>query len=121
MFNSKRWKELVEIEDNFTWEEYQGDYHMDKLWNEMLGLILTNEEDFQDFLRYMEEEMTENEYSTLSEISDDIARRKPSREFVKQYKKLAEKYPEETKKYNVDTFISDAESIVEYYLDPLEK
>lgn len=37
-----------------------------------------------------------------------------SEEFIRELKALAEKYPEETEKYNVMSFIKSAEEVVKY-------
>ena len=60
----------------------------------------------------MKSDMTEYEYSTLSELSDEIAYQCPSFKFIEAYKMLAEKYPEETDKYQIANFIRDAEKSV---------
>ena len=75
--------------------------------------MIESDDTFKDFLKYMYEEMTESEYSYLSEASDEISQEKPPYEFIGAYKFLAEKYPEETKRYHILAFIEDAEAAVE--------
>ena len=74
---------------------------------------------FESFLNYMKCEMTENEYGTLSEISDEIASKKPSMDFIKAYKDLSIKYPTKTIRCKIDNFIKDAESNVENWAAPI--
>ena len=63
--------------------------------------------------------MTGNEYGTLSEISDEIASKKPSMDFIKAYKDLSIKYPTKTIRCKIDNFIKDAESNVENWAAPI--
>ena len=69
-----------------SWADREDDYRMSKLWREMTDLIVNSDEDFDDFLKYMRDEMTENEYGYLSEISDEISQEKPSYAFIEEYK-----------------------------------
>ncbi|MBU0279122.1 hypothetical protein [Gemella sp. zg-1178] len=111
MFDKDKFKELVKERENRDW-----DYKIEKIWNEMKLMILENDDSFKEFIEYMKIEMSGDEYGTLSEISDDIANKKPSYEFIDAYKFLAEKYSEETKKYGILDFIEVAEGFVEYFL-----
>ncbi len=63
--------------------------------------------------------MTGNEYGTLSEISDEIASKKPSMDFIKAYKDFSIKYPTETIRFKINNFIKDAESNVENGAAPI--
>ena len=55
---------------------------------------------------------TADEFSWLSEIVEGIAKRTRSKEFVAVLRKTADKYPEETKEYNIVDFIESTECIV---------
>ncbi|QWQ38511.1 hypothetical protein KMP11_06045 [Gemella sp. zg-570] len=112
MFDKDKFKELAKERENTDW-----DYKIEKIWNEMKLMILENDDSFKEFIEYMKIEMSGDEYGTLSEISDDISQEKPSYEFIDAYKFLAEKYPEETKKWNIISFIADAEEIVKDSLE----
>lgn len=116
MFDREKFKAIIIEKDCMTWEDCEDQHRMSKLWREMIDLIIDTDESFNDFICYMKNEMTENEYSYLSEISDEIAEEKPSYAFIDAYKILAEKYPEETKKYIIQDFINSAEGCVEYHL-----
>lgn len=83
----------------------------------MLYMILEDDDSFTEFINYMKTEMIGDEYGTLSEISDEIAGEKLSYQFIEAYKQLSIKYPKETKKWNVSTFIDDAENIVKHCLE----
>ena len=111
MFEKQKFKSLCTKIENIHPEAYW-EYH--RIWKLLLDIILKDKQSFYEFIEYMKNEMTENEYSTLSEISDEIACEYPSLEFIEAYKMLAEKYPEETEKYHIADFIRDAEKSVRY-------
>lgn len=67
-----------------------------------------------DFLKH---DCTEDEYSWISEIIENIAEESKSIKLIQAYRDLANKYPEETKKYNIDSFINSALSIAESWQD----
>ena len=110
-FNKQEWKKLG-VEREYI--DFYADWEVDEILKKLLNIILKDEQSFYEFIEYMKNEMTENEYSTLSEISDEIACEYPSLEFIEAYKMLREKYPEETEKYHIADFIRDAEQSVRY-------
>lgn len=112
MFNKDKFKELAKERENTDW-----DYKIEKIWSEMLSMILEDDNSFNEFIEYMKSEMTGDEYGTLSEISDEIAEGKPSYQFIEAYKMLSAKYPAETEKWKISSFIDDAEKIVKYSLE----
>lgn len=112
MFDREKFKNLALEREHTDW-----DYKIQKIWSEMLSMILEDNNSFNEFIEYMKSDMTGDEYGTLSEISDEIAVEMPSYEFIDAYKFLSEKYPEETKKWHIMSFISDAEKIVKYSLE----
>ncbi len=121
MFDREKFKDIIAEKDIMSWADREDDYRMSKLWREMTDLIVNSDEDFDDFLKYMRDEMTENEYGYLSEISDEISQEKPSYAFIEEYKALAKKYPQATKDYQIQDFIEVAEGFVEYKLGPKNK
>lgn len=64
-------------------------------------------------IEFLKNDCTEDEYSWISEIIEDIAAESESMELIQTYASLADKYPEETKDYNVKSFINSALAIVE--------
>ncbi|WP_288338953.1 hypothetical protein [uncultured Allobaculum sp.] len=66
-----------------------------------------------DAMHFLKNNCTEDEYSWISEIIDDSAEQSKSVELIEAYKNLAEKYPEETKSYNIKSFINSAMAIAE--------
>ncbi|MGP1521594.1 MAG: hypothetical protein ACTTIZ_08865 [Treponema sp.] len=118
MFNKDEFKKLCEERENV---DIYNDWALDNIWKILLNLICKDEQTFNGFIEYMRTEMTADEYSTLSEISDEIADMRPSLEFIEAYKGLALKYPEETKNYQIDNFIRDAETSVKISLKEAKK
>ena len=116
MFDREKFKDIIAEKDIMSWADREDDYIMSKLWREMTDLIVNSDEDFNDFLKYMRDEMTENEYGYLSEISDEISQEKPSYAFIEEYKALAKKYPQATKDYQMQDFIEASEGFAEYKL-----
>jgi len=118
MFNKEEFKKLNEQREK---NDIYNDWALDEIWKKLLDCACKDDEAFNGFIEYMENEMTADEYSTLSEISDEIADMRPSMEFIEAYKGLALKYPEETKNYQIDNFIRDAENCVKYSLKKAKK
>ncbi len=108
MFDKKRYKDLVnelvdtELEDK-----------IDEICEQLIAMIVADDCTFNEFIQYMQTEMTAVEYVHLSEISDEISEKKPSHKFVEAYKELAQKYPTETRDYQIMTFIEVAEAWAE--------
>ncbi len=91
-------KELEDINVN-------DDYRHEELWNKELDIVTEN---INDTIKYLQTECTAAEFSWLSEIFEEIVEICPSQEFVDELYKLSEKYPEETKEYNIMSFIDEA-------------
>ena len=109
MFDKERFKSLcAERETVDIYLEWEAD----RILREILAIVCKDKESFYEFIEYMKTEMIEAEYSTLSELSDTLAYERPSFAFIEAYKMLAEKYPEETKRYYIADFIRDAEKSV---------
>ena len=106
MFDKERFKSLCAERETV---DIYADWELDRILKELLDIICKDKESFYGLIEYMKTEMIEAEYSTLSELSDEIAYERPSFAFIEAYKMLAEKYPEETKKYHVANFIKRAE------------
>ncbi len=64
-------------------------------------------------IEFLKNDCTEDEYSWISEIIEDIAAESENLELIQVYASLADKYPDETKKYNVMSFINSALAIAE--------
>ena len=81
---------------------------IEKYWEKMTELF---SKDINKTIQFLDV-CTADEFSWLSEIVEDIAKRSHSKEFVAALRKTADKYPEETKEYNIVDFIESAECIV---------
>lgn len=65
----------------------------------------------QAAIYFLKNECTADEYIWISEIIDDIAAKSKNLQLVETYAALADKYPQETKEYNIQSFINSAISI----------
>lgn len=94
------------------WEETQDewDYGIEQCHQKLIALIT---EDINMSIEFLDNDCTADQFSWLSEVFDEIAEATQSKEFIEALKRLAEKYPEETKTYNIMSFIESAEAIVE--------
>lgn len=108
MFDKKKYQELVNERVNTDWE-----YKIDKICEDLITMITEDDCAFNDFIEYMQNDMTAEEYIYLSEISDEISQIKPSHKFVEAYRGLTLKYPKETKDYQIMSFIEVAEAWAE--------
>ncbi|HFU4002290.1 TPA: hypothetical protein ACGO3D_002458, partial [Streptococcus suis] len=115
MFKKEEFQRLCVERDLLHPEDY---IETEKKWDSLL-LLISSEDDLRLLIDYMDTEMSGNEYGTLSEISDDIVIRFPSMVFIEAYQRLANKYPVETKRWNIQAFIDDASSIVSEKLEGL--
>ena len=61
----------------------------------------------------LKEDCTEDEFSWISEVLDDVARREGSSKFIYCYKDLMPKFQEECEKYNIHEIVALAERILE--------
>lgn len=82
---------------------------IEKCWKEMTELFSA---DISKTILFLDV-CTADEFSWLSEIIEEVAKRTHSKEFVAALRKTADKYPEETKQYNIVDFIESAECIVD--------
>jgi len=117
MFNKSEFKKLCKERETI---DFYADWEVDEVLHLLINLICKDDNTFNEFITYMKTEMTDYEYSTLSEISDELAFNFPSMEFIKAYKTLAKKYPQTTEKYKIEPFIKDAEKIVKCSLKEME-
>lgn len=81
---------------------------IDKCCDEMTAVFSNNIEGTILFLDIC----TGDEFVWLSEVFDSIASKTRSKDFILAIKKTAEKYPAETREYNIVSFIKSAECIV---------
>ena len=113
MFDKEEFKRLNLERDKII----ENEFLLDATWKKMLNYICKDNAIFDGFLEYMKTEMTKEEYLNLSEISNDLSGIHPSLKFVEAYKSLAQKYPKETVEWQINTFIEDADRLVNYFLE----
>jgi len=113
MFDTEEFKRLILARKNTYSID---DFAIDIACKNTIRYLCQNDEVFDGFVGYMKREMTIDEYIYLSEISNDLSGIHPSLEFVEAYKSLAQKYPKETIEWQIDTFIEDADRLVNYFL-----
>lgn len=82
---------------------------IEKCWKEMTDIFSA---DIRETIQFFDA-CTADEFVLMSEVVEDIAQRTHSKEFVIALRKTADKYPEETKQYNIVDFIESAECIVD--------
>jgi len=116
MFDKEEFKNLILERKKLDDFDDFDDVVADKACKKIISYLCQNDEVFNEFVEYMKMEMTIDEYIYLSEISNDLSGIHPSLEFVEAYKSLAKKYPKETVEWQIDTFIEDAERLVNYFL-----
>lgn len=93
MFDKKKYQELVNERVNTDWE-----YKIDKICEDLITMITEDDCAFNDFIEYMQNDMTAEEYIYLSEISDEISQIKPSHKFVEAYRGVSFKISKRNKR-----------------------
>lgn len=93
---------------NSTDDEW--DYGINQCWNEEIEILSRNIEETIAFLEY---NCTANEFSWLSEVFEQVAKKTQSRAFVDCLYRVAKKYPDECEKYHVNLVIEYADGAVE--------
>lgn len=96
----------VHVEEISQGEDYS---EIEKCWNQLTDTLC---EDFDEAMRFLKEDCTEDEFSWISEVLDDVARREGSSKFIYCYKDLMPKFQEECEKYNIHEIVALAERIL---------
>lgn len=86
------------------------DYGVEQCKNKLIALITEN---IDESIKFLDNDCTADQFSWLSEVFDEIAEITQSHAFIDALKRLAAKYPEETEKYNILSFIESAEGAIE--------
>ena len=85
------------------------DYGIQKIVDEEIDILC---EDMNETVRYLNEECTAEGFVWISEVMEDVAERTQSLELVESLYKLAEKYPEVTKEYNIMSFVEGSKGVL---------
>lgn len=99
-------QQIVPILEERSTISDEWDYGIEQC-NQKLITLLT--ENISDTIAFLENDCTADQFSWISEVFDEIAEKTQSQAFIETLKKVASKYPEETKKYNILSFIESAE------------
>ena len=85
------------------------DYAIEKCWKREIEIFCDN---IEETIKFLDTQCTAEEFSWLSEVFEEIAEKTQSKEFINCLFRVAEKYPEETKKYNILFFIETAKNLI---------
>lgn len=86
------------------------DYGVNQCWNEEIEILSRN---INDTIAFFENECTADEFSWLSEVFEQVAKKTQSHTFVDCLYRIAKKYPNECAKYHVDFVIQCADGAIE--------
>lgn len=81
-------------------------YALEKCWEDEISVLCSN---VDETISFMEEECTEEEFSWLSEVFEEVLEQTGSEMLRRCFLDVAEKYSEETKRYHVLDFIKGIE------------
>jgi len=98
-------QERIKCYDEYT-------FGVEQCWKKEIEVLT---EDIPSTIEFFKNECTEDEFSWISEIIDDIVEIAPNRELLDSYKSLMEKFPKECFKYNIAGSISEAETILDSF------
>lgn len=104
--NIAAFKDVIARLDKLHPEDYIA---IEKCWKEEIEIL---SEDIAGTIDFIKNECTADEFSWISEIFEEIATKTQSREFIDSLYMTAKKYPEETEKYNILSFIESAECCI---------
>ena len=101
-------REVLKLRDEVEERSQGNDYYsIQQCCKKEISLLTA---DMDETIRFLDTECTGDEYVWLSEVFDDVAEITQSRRFIEALYRLADKYPEETKEYNILSFIESAEA-----------
>ena len=81
-------------------------YEIEKYWVLEADLLSKN---IDETIHFLENECTADEFVFVSEVFEEVAKETQSREFIECLWRVAKKFPNECKKYNIAFFIQDAQ------------
>lgn len=84
----------------------ENDWQTEQWWEHVSDFA---SEHIAETIKFIKEDCSADEFSTLSEIFDDIAQKTNSKDFIDVLKETAKKFPEEFAKYNIQGAIESAE------------
>lgn len=93
-------------------EEREHTYIMDFREPVIMKMIKLMTEDMTKTIDFLDHGCTGDQFAWLSEIFEEIAEASQSHEFIAAPRRAAKRYPEETKQFNIISFIDDAETYI---------
>lgn len=85
------------------------EYGVEQCHKKLISLL---SEKIDETITFLDNDCTADQFSWISEVFDEIADITQSHAFIDALKRLATKYPEETKEYNILSFIESAECMI---------
>ena len=86
------------------------DYENDQIIQDAIQLMTR---DITATIDFLDNDCTEEQFVWFSEIFDEVAEKSKSDEFIASLRRIAERYPEAVKKYNIDYFIDSAAEYID--------
>ena len=83
----------------------ENDWQYEQWWNHVTDFV---SEKMNDLFSFIENDISADELSTLSEIWERIAKKTQSKPFIFVLHKAIKKFPEESEKYHLEEFLDDA-------------
>lgn len=105
--NFNDFKEIIQKRAKINSEWYT---EIEKIWGEMISLFSN---DIEKTILFIKTDCTADEFVWLSEIFEEIAEKTKSKEFIDCLYETARKFPDETKQYNIISFIDDAAELLQ--------
>ena len=81
------------------------DYENEQIIQDAIQLMI---KDITATISFLDNDCTEEQFVWLSEIFDEIAERSNSSEFITALRRVAKRFPEAVRKYNIEYFIDSA-------------
>lgn len=85
-------------------------YSIEKLWEEEIDILSSNVDETIEFIK---SRCTADEFVWLSEVFEEVAEKTHSYDFINCLYDVTKKYPEETRKYNIISFIDSAKDMIQ--------
>ena len=88
----------------------ENDWQKEQWWEHVSEFA---SEHIPELIKFIENECLAKEFSTMSQIFEDITEKTKSKEFVNSIEEVAKKFPEECKKYSILDNIKTCRIILE--------
>lgn len=116
MFDIVKYKSILNEYIKIENDPYS-DIEFVEIRDELKNLICEDDESFNGFVRHLlNDDIAIDEFIAIAEVSDEVAEKCFSKEYIKALKKLRMQYSEETEKYKLTSFLNSAKSITKYNL-----